>query len=198
MQRACLQLEQLEDRLVLSLATVASFDSLPQGTHPAGGLVRDASGNLFGTTTSDGAGGHGVVFKVAAASGAVSTVASFDTYHGSEFVGPLFVDGHGNLFGTSPGGIFEVAAGSGTVTTLAEFNGSIGAGGSSVSGLIQDHLGNFFGATSYGGDSRYGAVFELPAGSSTIKVRASFTGFNGAYPYGGLVEDSQGKLFGTT
>src|SRR5205814_4805214 len=41
-----------------------------------------------------------------------------------------------------------------------------------------------------------GTIFELPSGSSTIITLASFT--NGEYPSGGLVEDSNGNLFGTT
>ncbi len=196
-RRTPLQLEQLEERVVLSLAPVAIFDSFPQGIHPVGGLVEDGSGNLFGMTSSKGPGGFGAVFEVPAADGAVTTIASFDESLGSSANNSSLIrDNSGNLFGATPGAIFEVVAGSGAVTTLASFDNFSGLEPNGA--LLEDSKGDLFGTTSAGGASGFGTVYELPAGSGTITALASFNGLDGGNPIAGLVEDNLGNLFGTT
>src|SRR5262249_43534245 len=118
-------------------------------------------------------------------------------------IGTLLEDSNGNLFGTtslggsgSAGTVFEVAAGSGTITTLAYFNGTNGANPNA--GLVEDSSGNLFGTATAGGTSNVGRVFELAVGSGTITPLASFRYSDGANPYGGLVQDRSGNLFGTT
>jgi uncharacterized repeat protein (TIGR03803 family) len=49
-----------------------SFQCSPDGAHPLTGLVRDSSGNLYGTTEQGGQYGYGTVFKVT--SGGTETV----------------------------------------------------------------------------------------------------------------------------
>ncbi len=94
------------------------------------------------------------------------------------------------------GTVFELAKGSSTITTLASFNNTNGA--NPEAGLIEDSSGDLFGTTYDGGTDDYGTVFELAQGSSTITTLASFNGTNGANPEVGLIEDSNGNLFGTT
>ena len=94
------------------------------------------------------------------------------------------------------GTVFELAKGSGTITTLASFNGTDGA--NPYGGLIMDSSGNLYGTAADGGASGDGTVFELAKGSGTITTLASFNGTNGANPYGGLIMDSSGNLYGTT
>ena len=96
----------------------------------------------------------------------------------------------------SDGTVFEVAAGSGTITTLASFNGT--NGDDPYGGLVEDSSGNLFGTTADGGANGDGTVFEVAAGSDTITTLVSFNGTNGTTPMAGLVEDSNGNLFGTT
>ena len=207
-------LEGLEIRLTLSMTTLASF-GYPNGIWPDAGLAMDSSGNLYGTTQTDGAyGPYGTVFEIAKATGAMTTLASFNSADGIEPEGPLIVDSSGNLYGTTLsntanngnfyyGTVFELAKGSGTITTLASFNGSTGGAGS-VGGLIMDSSGNLFGTTTAGGDlflnSGFGGgtVFELAAGSGTITTLATFNGTNGEEPSGGVIMDSSGNLYGTT
>ena len=77
--------------------------------------------------------------------------------------------------------------------------------------LIMDAAGNLYGTTTYGGihscydynrDTGCGTVFELSPnqdGSWTEKVLHSFgNGTDGVYPYGGLIFDAAGNLYGTT
>jgi uncharacterized repeat protein (TIGR03803 family) len=198
------QLETLESRLTPSLTTLASFTGLNGGV-PQGNLIMDASGNMYGTTSSGGASGYGTVYEVARGSGTITTLASFNGGNGP--VAGLLMDGLGNLYGTTVwygsgagGTVFELAKGSGTITTLASFNGYNGS--TPTGSLIMDSGGNLYGTTyygsaNYGAGDNYGTVFELAKGSGTITTLASFTGDNGLGPTG-VVMDSNGNLFGTT
>ncbi len=42
------------------------------------------------------------------------------------------------------------------------------------------------------------SVFCVPSHAQTFSVLSNFTGASGAYPYGGLMEDSAGSIYGTT
>jgi len=80
-------------------------------------------------------------------------------------------------------------------------NGSDGA--ASQAGLIADGAGNLYGTTYYGGTYNAGAVFELlpqQGGGWTGKVLYSFKndGRDGTFPYGRLLLDAAGNLYGTT
>jgi uncharacterized repeat protein (TIGR03803 family) len=185
-----------------SITTLASFN-YTNGAHPVGGLILDAQGNLFGTTSNGGANGRGTVFEIVAGSGSLTTLASFNYTNGAIPVGRLALDAQGNLFGTTSNGgangrgtVFEIVAGSGSITTLASFNGVNGAYASG--GVALDARGNLFGTTQLGGANNVGTAFEVPAGSGSITTLASFNVANGANPMGGLILDAPGNLFGTT
>jgi uncharacterized repeat protein (TIGR03803 family) len=193
---------QLEPRLTPSLTTLGSFLA-PNGVSPYAGLVMDNSGNLYGTTSGAGASGYGTVFEIAHGSGTLTTLASFGGTNGADPRSALILDSNGNLYGATVGGgasndgtVFELAAGSGTITALASFNGTDGANPHGA--LIMDSSGNLYGTTEAGGASGDGTVFEVAAGSGTITTLASFNGTDGANPYGTLVMDSSGNLYGTT
>ncbi len=116
----------------------------------------------------------------------------------------LVADTQGDLFGTTGGGgtggdgaVFELPAVSGTAVPLYNFTGSPN-GAAPYSGLTIDNTGDLFGTTFAGGASGDGTVFEIPAGSTTPTILYSFSGLDGANPYGTLLVDSAGDLFGTT
>jgi uncharacterized repeat protein (TIGR03803 family) len=85
-----------------TITTLATFNGA-NGTEPIGSLVRDAQGNLFGVTNSGGANDFGTVFELAAGSGTLTTLASFDAASGLYPIGGLILDAEGNLFGTTAG-----------------------------------------------------------------------------------------------
>ena len=45
-------------------STLYAFGGFPDGNHPSGGLISDAKGNLYGTTTFGGKLRIGTVFRV--------------------------------------------------------------------------------------------------------------------------------------
>jgi uncharacterized repeat protein (TIGR03803 family) len=182
------------------------------GFFPAAGLLLD-NGNLFGTAAfggpvpSPGESGYGTVFEVPASGGTIKALAPFHGYDGEHPIGGLVKDSNGDLFGTTLGGgtsgdgtVFELQP-DGTLTDLADFHGYDGA--NPVSGLVEDSSGNLFGTTARGGTAGAGAAFELKkdiTGTWTLTTLVSFDGIDNGFPnaVGGLVEDSNGDLFGTT
>ena len=186
------------------------------GETPFGGLVVDADGDLFGTTsTGSGANSSGEVFEIAeTSSGYAATPTVLTNFNGANGDGPtagLVMDASGDLFGTTYSGggewnagvVFEIVkTNSGyasTPTVLATFN--IGNGDNPVSGLFLDASGDVFGTTQFGGRDGFGTTFEIVKTSSgyatTPTVLASFNYTDGADIQGGVVADSSGDLFGT-
>ena len=188
-----------------TLSTLAWFGG-SRGAQPMAGLIADASGNLYGTTSTSGSGGSGTVFKMAAGSHVLTTLASFDGSNGISPQANLIADANGNLYGTTygyrfgskntPGTVFEVAADTHSLSTLVTFNSTNGA--KPGAGLIFDANGNLFGTTSSGGDNSKGTVFEVDAVTGALTTLVSFDGSNGQSPYAGLIADANGNLYGTT
>jgi len=180
----------------------ASFDRT-NGEDPVAGLLKDSSGNLYGTTALGGAYNGGTVFELAKSSSVITTLASFYGIKGSRPSGGLIVDSGGDLYGTTEyggvsnrGTVFELVKGSSVVTTLASFGGANGE--YPVAGLLIDGSGNLYGTTSAGGANGDGTVFEVAAGSGLVTTLASLGGSNGSDPIGGLTLDGSGDLLGTT
>ncbi|OAF17572.1 beta strand repeat-containing protein [Bradyrhizobium neotropicale] len=194
--------------------TLVSFTSA--NASPNGGLIADANGNLFGTTSSGGPNNAGTVFEIAkTANGyasAPTTLINFNYSNGGNPSGSLIADANGNLFGTTSSGgasasgtVFEIAKTANgyasTPTTLVSFNGRSN-GAQPRGSLIMDANGNLFGTTNRGGANQYGTVFEIAKSAngyaSAPTTLASFDSQGGVYPYGGLIMDANGNLYGTT
>jgi uncharacterized repeat protein (TIGR03803 family) len=185
-----------------TLSTLATFN-VANGQYPNSSLIADAAGDLYGTTYSGGASGDGTVFEVNAASHSISTLLTFNGSNGKYSYSNLIFDHAGNLYGTTYSGgtggygtAFEITAGTHTLITLASFNSINGK--NPFAGLIADAAGNLYGATIEGGASNYGTVFEIAAGSQTFSTLATFNNANGGEPYGNLIADANGNLYGTT
>jgi uncharacterized repeat protein (TIGR03803 family) len=192
---------------------------------PAGDLLMDSAGNLYGATGSGGSYQAGTVFKLSPSPGggySYSILYSFTgtTVDGGQPNGGLVMDSAGNLYGTTvtaaipPGGnindqgfgtVFKLAptaGGSYTETTLHIFKGF--GGSTPKAGLIMDSAGNLYGTTRFGSGNfglGYGLVFKLTPdmnGIYTASILYSFTGgSDGAEPLAALLMDSAGNLYGT-
>lgn len=180
-------------------------DNSSDGGYPTAGLISASDGNYYGTTNSGGSANKGTVFKITS-SGVETLLYTFTGgTDGGNPQSPLIQGSDGNFYGTTTAGgahgdgtVFEITP-SGTETVVYSFAGGIGDGSDPAAGLLQASDGNFYGTTNQGGSSGDGTVFEVtPAGLETVVY--SFTGgaTDGAAPSAGLIEGSDGKLYGTT
>jgi hypothetical protein len=158
-----------------------SFQGLPDGATPAGGVVFDKAGNLYGTTIDGGSSSCRSIQQC----GTVYQLAP-PTKEGDPW----------------------------TETVLYVFKGNASNDGASpFGGLVIDSAGNLYGTTGYGGTGDCvllgtkmgcGTVFKLspPAqkgGNWTETVLYSFpTAKQGYVPWGNLAFDSAGNLYGAT
>jgi uncharacterized repeat protein (TIGR03803 family) len=84
------------------------------------------------------------------------------------------------------------------LTILYSFKGGAD-GGVPEANLLRDSQGNFYSTTVYGGSNNAGTVFEIDAtGRESVLHSFTGTGGDGAYPYGSLLHDTPGNLYGTT
>jgi uncharacterized repeat protein (TIGR03803 family) len=183
-----------------------SFVGTPtDGEYPLAGLVQGSDGAFYGATYSGGASGFGTVFKMDT-SGAVTLLHSFACTDGCNPLAGLVQGSDGAFYGTTVNGgtssgsgygtVFKMDTG-GTVTTLHAFAFTDGA--SPYGGLVQGTDGAFYGTTGGGGASDFGTVFRVDT-SGTAALLHEFTGTptDGAYPFAGLVQGSDGAFYGTT
>jgi uncharacterized repeat protein (TIGR03803 family) len=200
------------------LYTFCSQSGCTDGSLPYGGLVQANDGILYGTTTLGGANDSGTVFQITP-QGALATLYSFCSQSGctdgQQPFATLVQAADGNFYGTTLAGganmscdlygtvgcgtIFKITP-SGTLTTLYSFcsQSDCKDGQNPQTGLIQATDGNFYGTTYAGGAVGSGTVFRVTP-SGTLTTLHSFDYFkDGAYPLGGLAQDTNGTLYGTT
>ncbi len=192
-----------------TLRVIHNFTGSGDGGNPVDGLTMSSKGLLYGTASTGGPSGLGVVFSIAE-SGVVTPLHTFvGGSDGATPNGRVIENASGKLFGTTTAG---GASGAGTVyslqgkteTVLYSFVGGATDGSDPQASLVMDKSGNLYGTTTGGGASGKGTVFELvapktPRGKWTEKVLYSFgAGSDGAMPVGGVTFDSAGNLYGTT
>src|SRR6202167_117960 len=199
-------------------ATVIYNLTSSDGDEPKASLIADEGGNLYGTTAYGGANGGGTVFEVSPSSGGSWNARALHAFtgglDGGNLYGSLAFDKSRNLYGTTYGGgefgygtVFELIRGSDsrwTSKTIYSFTGS-SDGGYPYAGPTLDSAGNVYGTTVNGGigfTPGYGTVFELiPTGENWTDNTVYQFGTNdsdGINPYGSVVFDPAGNLYGTT
>ncbi len=187
-----------------ALSNFYSFTGGSDGYFPMAALVVGADGNFYGATASGGDASAGNVFKLTP-SGLLSNLYSFTNgADGAGPVGPLVQGADGNFYGMTAGGlhgygnVFKLTPG-GLLSNLYSF--ANGADGSAPAGaLVQGTDGNFYGVTKHNtiaGYPFYGTIFRMtPKGALTTLYALNYT--DGAYPFAGLLQGSDGNFYGTT
>ncbi len=150
-----------------------TFTNQPDGCGPIGGLIFDAKGNLYGTTTNAGDNptgyAEGTVFELSPATNGTWTEKLLYTFtgangsaDGNDPKGALIFDAKGNLYGTTQqaggghnaGVVFELSptsSGPWTEKILYSFQGQPTDGSYEIGNLVFDAQGNLYGISSQGG-----------------------------------------------
>ena len=198
-----------------SLYSFCSQSGCPDGDLPNAALAEGTDGHFYGTTAFGGTDLSGTVFKITP-SGTLTTLHTFcsqaDCTDGARPLAAMIQATDGNFYGTTflggigDGEVFRITP-SGTLTTIYSFCQAKCADGSSpVGALVQGTDGNLYGATSYrglgsSGSNGEGTVFRLTLSGTLTTIYSICTQSgcpNGAQPYGALVQDTSGKLYGST
>ncbi len=184
------------------------------GDRPESGLIEDAAGNLYGTTTYGGAKNRGTVFKVDN-TGVETVLYSFcsaaNCADGAYPLAGLIQDPAGDFYGTTFNGgssdrgtVFKLGN-TGVETVLYSFCSAFDCvdGSWPFAGLIQDAAGNLYGTTRTGGYNlrAEGTVFKVDStGRETVLYNFCSAALceDGSTPFGNLIQDAAGNLFGTT
>jgi uncharacterized repeat protein (TIGR03803 family) len=180
------------------------------GENPEAGLVMDSQGNLYGTTVN-GPGcsptpcksSSGMVYEISP-TGTETVLHRFQGNPDGAFpYAGLLLSSSGVSYGTTNTGgtsnmgvVFELSASGEKV--LHSFTGPPHDGAFPYAGLVQDSAGNLYGTTSAGGASNNGTVFKITPSGTESMLYSFKGGTDGAVPYGGLVGNSAGNLYGAT
>ena len=148
---------------------VYNFSGGADGGFPAGTLLRDGSGNLYGGATQDGSYGYGVVYELTPTVDGFSfnVLYGFTTCCGTGQT--LVMDASGSLYDTTSlggaygkGSIFKLTPSNGAwaYTDLHDFTGG-SDGGTPSSSVTIDTNGNLYGTAAFGGAYNQGVVWEI-------------------------------------
>ncbi len=198
------------------------------GSDPAGTLVRDSRGNLYGTTRysgQDGVSGQGcgTFFKLSppAKKGGQWTETILYNFQGNDSdgcgpFGTLVADSKGNIFGVTTegggtgktddtGGVFEMSPPATEGGSWTEsFTRPTGPGYFPSGGLAIDSHGKLFGVMNAGGAGSAGTVYDIippstPGGTWITSTLYEFKGgTDGSSPAATLRLDGAGRIYGTT
>ena len=180
-----------------------SFTGGDDGGWPAGNLIADKSGNLYGTTSVGGPNGAGTIFKLAP-DGTETVLYHFTGGDDGDLpMSSPLMDEKGNLYGVTEiggkygeGNVYRLTP-AGVLTSLYDFGTNSPDGGNPICQLVWGPNHVLVGTTENGGSGTDGTVFQVTLdGKETILH--NFSGTDGKYPRAGLVRDKAGNVYGTT
>ncbi|HEY1710331.1 MAG TPA: choice-of-anchor tandem repeat GloVer-containing protein [Rhizomicrobium sp.] len=187
-----------------------SFTGDADGGNPGPVVVRDAAGNLYGTTMNGGAHGLGTVFRLtrdgaesivfdfadAAKQGKTPYTLSLDRgdLYGTTQVGGKVSTKHCNVLGC--GVVFKLST-TGTFTRIRRLHGSL-EGAMPAGSVVSRSDGQVYGTASIGGTNGNGIAYSVSNGTMTVLHNFGSALEDGQGPETGLIRDRSGNLYGTT
>jgi uncharacterized repeat protein (TIGR03803 family) len=185
-----------------AVTTLYSFTGGADGATPYASLVQGPDGCFYGTTSDGGYFRQGSVFKISA-DGKFTLLHTFTGAgdSGNPYA-PLTPGSDGWFYGTTTGlrygasTVFKMDT-NGTLITLATFSAATN-GGVPYGALLQASDGYFYGTTYSGCASNCGGVFRVDVNGHLTNLFSFAGGVNGQNPTAGLVQGTDGYLYGTT
>lgn len=185
------------------------FNSASDGANPTSGLIEATDGLLYGTAHFGGSANLGTVFRVDKDGGNFKVLHHFTTAAGGAVqpVAGVIEGSDGLLYGTTyfggdanSGAIFRLSKEGTGYRVLRSFIPVIGDGASPYAGVIEGADRVLYGTTQAGGKSRFGTIYKINRDGGGFRVLHSFTGTagDGAQPFAGLREATDGLLYGVT
>ena len=187
-----------------AVTTLHEFTGGTDGGYPRAAPIQSVEGDFYGTTAGEShmgqLSGNGTIYRITKY-GNFTLLYTFTGADGMLPTGQLVQGTDFYFYGTTyqggshnAGTIFRFSS-TGDFKVLVNFD--LANGASPSAGLIQANDGNFYGVTQNGGSSGYGVLFRMKP-NGTITVLHNFTGgSDGMRPSGGLVQASDGNLYGT-
>ena len=179
------------------------------GKYPYGGVIEGSDGVLYGTTQDGGVHAYGTVFKINRNGTGYGVVHDFggSSDDGQNPQASLLEAVDENLYGTTfyggtngDGTVFMLDKSGANYAVLHTFAGGAMDGHAAFAEFIQGADGALYSTTRNGGTNNVGTVFKLNPDGDGFDLVFTFTGTGGVgtTPYGGVVQDEDGNLYGTT
>lgn len=184
---------------------IHAFTNSIDGEFPRGNLTLAPNGFFYGFCFNGGSFGEGTLFSFNPNNNQVSKILDLNTATGSlTFTNNLTVASDGNMYGMfNTGGLiglgylYQFSPSVGTITPKVHF--SLAENGENPSGKLFPAVNNkLYGTTVYGGPFDKGTLFEIDLTNYNKTKLIDFNSTNGARPYGGIMQASNGKLYGMT
>jgi uncharacterized repeat protein (TIGR03803 family) len=194
-----------------TITTLFSFSGGLDGSTSWSRLIQAGDGKLYGTTMQGGGQGAGTIFQITTA-GVLTTLYNFGsnpsgTDGGFPYSG-LVVANNGSLYGTTAHGgfngngtVYEISTGGGysSLYSFSALNNYTNADGCQPwASLMQASDGTLYGTTVQGGAStfNYGTVFRITTSGAFVAVHSFSGGVDGGRPIAGLIQASDGNMYG--
>jgi uncharacterized repeat protein (TIGR03803 family) len=197
--------------------TVYAFGAAGDGANPHAALIQGADGNLYGTTEYGGQANYGTIFQLSISgsfpvandlvlhSFASGADGNMNTNTGHEQAGALVLFSDGYFYGTTPAGgngygtVFKIGTTGASYSPVYSFVAGTADGQTPQAALLPANDGNLYGTTILGGLNDQGTVFRItPDGVETMMYSFGANVADGQNPVGGLIQATDGHLYGTS
>lgn len=174
------------------------------GCLPTSAPILTEQGNIYGTTQRGGKFGNGIVYKISK-SGEFERLIEFSGNNGAwPSSAEMLLGTDGYIYGmTSTGGtqgagiIYRINTTTDMLELVHDFASVPYGGAHPYTSLIEASDGKLYGATTYGGHNGDGNIFKIEKNGSGFSVLKDLSVESGNIPHGGLIEGSDGFLYGT-
>ncbi len=187
-----------------SYSVLVDFDGTAKGSDPQSSVIQASNGKLYGLTRLGGTNNIGVIFEYDLATSTFTKKYDMISANGQFPQGSLIEASNGRLYGVNrfggasgAGTLFEYNLSLSSYSVLISFSTAIGTNPQATP--IQASNGKIYGTTLSGGSAAGGVIYEYDLSGSTYSVVFNYTAAStGNQPVGGIVQASNGKIYGTT